>query len=143
MQYNLIILVVICFTSLISSSTPLGLSLECQSTLEIEFESNPYHTQEDSFIVSAMNPMGIVIDDPHTSFAEDFHINFTFNLPPRDLPSQNAALVVSLFKKDQYTSQGLGLIKLPFDATEFSMTGFTKIDSEYKCITVKCSINQK
>lgn len=61
----------------------------------------------------------------------------------RRVPSQKTALTVSIFKKDQYASQGLGLIKLPFDATEFSMTGFAHIDNEHKCITVICSINPK
>lgn len=129
------------FSGYIYASAPSKLSLTCTSTLEVEFESNAYHTQQDSFNIAATNPMGIIIDDPHTSFDEDFQINFTYNLPPMDLPSQKTALTVSLFKKDQYTSQGLGLIKLPFDAKEFSMTGFTKIENEYKCVTVKCIIH--
>lgn len=124
------------------ASPPLTLGLNCQTTLRNEFEGQLYYTQENSGDVSAQLPQGIVINDPHTSFEDDFYIIFTYNLPPVHLPSGKASLTVSIFHKDALRSTSLGLIQLPFDATEFSMMGFIQTVKEPKWITVGCTIGK-
>lgn len=123
------------------AKVPTQLKVECTTSIENEFEGEVYHKQVNTLIISAANPQAIVVDDPRTEFANDFFVNFTYNLPPIRVPSGKKALTVSIFHNEENHSTGLGTIQLPFDAKEFSLTGYIEINREPKWVNANCKMN--
>ena len=123
-------------------SAPSTVKVSCKALLGNDFQDQPYHEQEGSGVISAYSPQAIIIDDPQSVFEDDFYISFTYNLPIVYLPSGKKALTVTLFHKEPAKSTSMGSIQIPFDATEFSMTGFIKTESESKWLMVNCTIAQ-